>query len=154
MCCWPRALASVLLRMPGCVMYCINFHHDIVFMRPADSTIITVCQMHRFGHGHTRTRAHTQKQWNIEQIALDGKQVGRRNFFILLLKHALRESIQHITHTCFCVHIFVNLHTCSIPIQVFNLCRCWTATQSGLWCVGLTLHGWRLNVVFYMNKGA
>lgn len=47
--------------------------------------------------------------------------------------------LNKVMNTSFCVHILVNLHTCSISIQVFSLCQFWSATESGLWCVELTL---------------
>lgn len=64
---------------------------------------ITICQMHRFGHVHTHTHKHT-KRWNKEQIALDGKQAGCRNFF-----HSLPDTRSH-THQLLCTHICKSTH--------------------------------------------
>lgn len=90
------------------VMYCINFHHDIVFMRPTDSTNHNLPNTHTPVHEHTLSLTHTSQK-KREQIALEWKQAYCWNIPIVL-QLFIKNSQKHA-----CKHTQLQIHIQSLP---------------------------------------
>lgn len=99
-----RMCVSVCVLECVFVMYCINFHHDIVFMRPTDSTNHSLPNTLACTWTHTQMHRHIAKELRTNYF---GEKAARcRNIPVLLLlffltcTHTRTHTVQymHATH--------------------------------------------------------